>query len=151
MHVQNAKYYWTTCINGRIISHVLNIDALPIQPLADWEETLVTASSIHLHSEHRIISRVLQGLREQTNAAGNGVGVLSGSSGRLTLRQKRVITGCLVKAGGLKGVQRGRVMPVYRARVDTGYAAGGDAAGSTDGGRGGRRRRLVAQMRGCSR
>lgn len=93
------------------------------------------------------------GLREQTNGAGNGLG-LERVTGHLTLRQKRVIAGRFVKTGRLKGVQRGSMVPVYRAGVYAGYAAGGgDAARATDRrgrGGGGRRRGgdLVAQV-GC--
>lgn len=76
-------------------------------------------------------------------SGGNGVGravavtaSVADAGRHLTLRQKRMITGRFVKTGRLKGVQRGRVMPVYRARV---YA--GNAAGSTDRRQGGRRGR----------
>lgn len=58
---------------------------------------------------------------------------------RLTLGQESVVARRLVEAGGgLKGVQGGRVMPVYRAGVNARYAGrGGDAVGSTEYGRGG--------------
>lgn len=76
---------------------------------------------------------------------------------RLTLRQEGVITRRLVEAGGgLKSVQGGRVMPVYRARVHAGDAGRGrNAVGSTEDGRGGGGRQgrggLLTDMRGRSR
>lgn len=55
----------------------------------------------------------------------------------------------LVEAGGLKGVEGSRVMPVYRASVNAGRS--GDAVGSAEYGRGDGGGSLLTDMRGRSR